>query len=189
MRTAYISIMIIAATIVLGQFNTHASIPNPEFLIYENRQSVTDEDLRKLAVEHKMIPEVADKEFFHDEIKKKNTITAWIVTNRDDKLKMMDSIKNMYKQNKNVEISFSSEYYVNEINGVVYNSIMSGYINNANLRGLGIIFKTIAIMDGDYNNGVDKLELARSHLGTFFETFKSLYPEKYDNLLKANGER
>ena len=77
-----------------------------------------------------------------------------------------------------------AEYYVKEIDTVVQNSTKNG--NTAGLENpVGLIVKIIAIMDGDWDNGEDKLELARQFMGPVaFDNFVRQYLGKYQKLMK-----
>lgn len=156
--------------------------------IYDQRSAITDEKLYDLAVDRKIIPEDADKHYFEAELRKKNSVTMWILTSRDDKVKIIDAVKALTLKNEGAVISRSASYYATEINGVVYNSILKGDIGPSDSKGIGVMLRTIAIMDGDFNNGSDKLELARTQLGSYFEQFKTDYPEKYKDLLRDTKE-
>ncbi len=164
--------------------SAYASIPELEYIASKG-QHITDDDVRRIAIEKNIIPENTDKKYQDEETKKKHTITLWIVTNRKDKVSIVDRLKELFKRD-GVTIRLASEYYVNEINGVIYNSILKGDITSVNTRGMGTIFKTIAIMEGDYDNGKNKVELAREHMGQeIFQMYKVKYPEKYKKLLIA----
>lgn len=162
---------------------THASLPE---LQYANGQGqhITDDDLKEIAIENGILPKDSDEAFFKGEMEKKNTITAWIIIDHKSKLSIIDNLRDMFKNDGTV-IRLSSKYYVTEINGVIYNSILKGDINSATKRGVGNIFKTIAIMEGDYDNGKDKVALAKEHLGEeIFQEYMKIYPEKYKKLLE-----
>lgn len=162
--------------------SAYASIPELEYIAGKG-QSITDNDVRRIAVEKDIIPKGADEKYLHEEIKRKHTITSWIVTNHKDKVSMMDHIRELYRKD-GVTIRLSSEYYVTEINGVIYNSILKGDITPINMKGVGNIIKTIAIMEGDYDNGRNKVELAKEHMGQdIFQIYRIKYPEKYKKLL------
>ena len=46
---------------------------------------------------------------------------------------------------------------------------------------LGNIFKTIAVMEGDYDNGKDKVAVAKEYMGEDgFQMYQRMYPEKYE---------
>jgi hypothetical protein len=147
-------------------------------------QVISDEDLVNLAVRKHMIPEVTDEAYFDKQVKEKNTVNVWILMSHDEKLKVIPGLKEQYSK-QGITIKLDDSYYVDEMNGVLYSSIFRGEMSFISGKGLGHIFKTIAVMEGDFDNGEDKVEVARQELGSAnFELFKSIYPEKYDKLIK-----
>lgn len=150
---------------------------------FKQDQTVSDKDLIDIAIKNSVIPEKRSKSYVNQQFKEKNTVNAWIAMTREDKLRIIDELKGAYYK-KGVIIRLSNSYYVDEINGVLYNSFESGEPIFALGKGLGRIFKTIAVMDGDYDNGKNKVVLAKEVLGTdMFEFYKVTYPKKYEKLL------
>lgn len=99
---------------------------------------------------------------------------------------MVDYLKESFMIKSGVVIKNPSEYYVDEINGVIYNSIENDGKSTAR-NGVGIIFRTIALMEGDYGNGGSKIEALREYLGTErFEEYKRMYLEKYQYLVEMD---
>lgn len=163
-----------------------AYTPTIPEIAYRQQQPITDDQLKQLAINKGIIPANADEAYYSSEKEKKNTLPLWILTSRADKVKVIEQVIGMFKQRDGALISRSADYYVNEINGVMYNSIVKGDIEHSNRRGVGVMLKTIAIMDGDYNDGTDKVTLARKQMGSeIFEAFKNKYPDKYQYLLKS----
>jgi hypothetical protein len=83
-----------------------------------------------------------------------------------------------------ITMRFSPEYYVKEVDATIENAI-----RNHDEKGLttsvGIMIRTIAAMDGDWDNGESKLEYAQKWLGPEnFEGFKERFPQKYAKLLE-----
>lgn len=158
----------------------YASIPE---LQYANKQGqyVTDEMLEKIAVEKGIIPKDADEAFFNAEIEKKNTVAIWIMIDRKTKLSLIDNLRELNKKD-GIIIRLSSEYYVREITGDIYNSVVNGDVV---VMELGNVFKTIAVMEGDYDNEKDKVVFAKEYMGEDgFQMYKRMYPEKYGRLIK-----
>jgi hypothetical protein len=84
----------------------------------------------------------------------------------------------------NVVLKLSAEYYVRELDALIktYAETKNDGALNASL---GITIHTIAAMEGDWNNGENKLEHAKKFMGADnFEAFRKRYPEKYKRLLK-----
>lgn len=161
--------------------SAYASIPELEYDAGKI-QHISDDDVRRVAVEKNIIPKETDEKYLHEETEKKHSITAWIVTSHKDKVSIIGHLKEFFRKD-GVTIKLSSEYYVNEMNGVIYNSIVSGDITPVNKTGILNIFKTIAIMEGDYDNGKNKVEIAKEHMGQeTFQMYKAEYPEKYKKL-------
>jgi hypothetical protein len=88
------------------------------------------------------------------------------------------------KKEKEVQIRLTPDYYVKELD-----SLLEIYKRNndegALASSLGVAFHTIAAMEGDWGNGEPKLEHAKNWMGSWFEKFKELYPEKYEKLLHS----
>jgi len=154
----------------------------------DGKEVITDEQVRQAAIEKGIIsanPDDFDKE---KEIESKNTLILWINMNRDDKVSLIDAIKEKFKEN-GVIIKYPSEYYVNEINGVIYNDMQREEMINPTKKGLGVAFESIALMDGDYDNGGSRVEALREYFGEEqFEYYKENFPEKYEYLLKLDSE-
>ena len=180
MRIASISIALLIFSSVI---TVYASVPELQY-VNKQGQYVTEDMLDKIAVEKGIIPKDADELFLKAEMEKKNTITTWIVISNKSRLSIIDNMRELNKKD-GVIIRLSSEYYVREITGVIYNSIVKGDIEPTDVRGLGNIFKTIAIMEGDYDNGQDKVIVAKEYMGDdMFQVYKRMYPEKYEKLIK-----
>ena len=150
---------------------------------------VSDEELRQLAIEKGMLPQISEDFDMQKEMEAKNTITLWLAMDRKTKIKLMNNLKEMFKQKSQVIIDRSSSYYVNEINGVLYISILKGDIDRTTKQGLRNIFKTIAVMDGDYDDGRNKVEIFKELIGEeVLQEFKKQYPGRYHSLLKVREE-
>lgn len=81
-----------------------------------------------------------------------------------------------------VTIRLPPAYYVRELDFLI-----EGYLSRGDQAGLcsplGIVFHTIAAMEGDWGNGEPPLDHAKKWMGEWFETFRELYPEKYQRLI------
>jgi hypothetical protein len=69
--------------------------------------------------------------------------------------------------------------------------MIANAFKNNDLEGLdgslGVVIHTLAAMEGDWDNGENKLEHAKKWMGpAHFEVFKQTYPEKYKRLLEAS---
>ena len=97
------------------------------------------------------------------------------------RISIIDNMRELNKK-EGVIIKLPSEYYVAEITDDIYNSIVKEDVVQMELAN---IFKTVAIMEGDYDNGKDKVEVAKEYMGEDgFEMYRQLYPEKYKNLMR-----
>ena len=147
--------------------------------------AITDDQLRQLAISKGIIPE-DEKVDFYKEIEEGNTIVMWILMPEEEKLAVVEGLKAKFKQ-EDIAITNPSSYYVSEINGIIYKSIVTGDISSTNKKGLGVIFKTVALMDGDFQDGKNKLRSLQDYIGEEkFEEFRRLYPDKYQRLLEMD---
>lgn len=168
--------------------SAYASAPEPEYGADKPRY-ITDDDVMRVAVEKNIIPKKTDEKYLREEMEKKHSITSWIAIDHKDKVAIIDRLKELFERD-GIAIKLASEYYVNEMNGIIYNSIIRGEITPANKRGILNVFKTIAVMEGDYDNGKNKVELAKEYLGPdIFQMYKTMYPEKYKKLSGNNRGR
>lgn len=84
---------------------------------------------------------------------------VWVHLDRDTKLTLIEGLKQMFKEKSNVIICKPTQFYVDAINEMIEADSEAQYYK------LGVIFKTIAIMEYDFDEGVDKDETARKWLG------------------------
>ena len=141
-------------------------------------------ELEEIAVNYGIIPRYPHENFAKKEIESRNTISIWAMMEREDKIKLIDGLRDMFKKD-GVAIKLPTDYYVDELNAVLFSMIQEGNINESNQKGLGVAFKTIAIMEGDFDNGTDKIELIKKHIGEdLFEQYKEVYHNKYQRLIK-----
>lgn len=162
---------------------------NEYFQPYEGKTYPNDEAVKNLAIEKGVLPKNTEKIDTKKEFDAKNTMTLWLIMDRKDKVELIDSLKGIFKEKEGVIISKPASYYIDEINGVIYNGLNNGDIIDFKNRGIGNIFKTIAVMDGDFNNGKDKIETFKEMLGDkALEAYKTQHPDKYRALLKIRQE-
>jgi len=58
-----------------------------------------------------------------------------------------------------------------------------------NNKGLGNIFQVIAVMDGDYDDGGSRVDVAKTLFGeVIFEDFQGMFPSKYKRLVELNKD-
>ena len=168
----------------------HAVCAEANYLeLYQGQLPPSDEEVVNLAIEKGVLPEDLDTIDKQEELESGNSMTFWLLIERQDKISTTDMLIKMFEAKENVIIRKSATYYVDEINGVLYNSIKNGDIVNFKNKGLGSIFKTIAIMDGDFDNGQDKVELFKEWLGEdILELYRQEHPDKYQKLLEIRQE-
>ncbi len=83
-----------------------------------------------------------------------------------------------YARNDNIIIRLPANYYVQEVDTIIRTRIFRDDVAGLD-SSIGVTLKTIAVTDGDWDNGQDKCELAKKHMGpNIFEFFKKNYPEK-----------
>ena len=102
-----------------------------------------DLELLYLAKNKGIVPETIPDGYVRQELNKGNTITAWILQSREDKLSIVDGLKEDYKRELNIIVFGSSETYVDLINGMISYHIDIGKTTpDKGLSGLGGIFKS-----------------------------------------------
>jgi hypothetical protein len=150
----------------------------------------TGQELRKLAVEKGVIPAEPDKEYIRYILENKKTVCLWLLQPREQKISMINEVKKMFKDKQNVIIKKSTDYYVDEINGVLWNSFNGDEYFSNTKKGIGAIFRTIAVQEGDFDtqDGRSKMQILKDELGDKFEWYKRTYPEKFE-ALKGIGSR
>ena len=154
------------------------------FAFIGNSEYVTDEQLKDLAIRKGIIPKNITQDYINKNFRQKNTVVLWFIMNRGDKIALIDTLKEMFKE-KGVTIKNPSAYYVDNINNVLYKSLMNEDFFVHTKKGIGTIFKTIAIMEGDYDDGSgrSKVEILKEFLGEeTFEWYKKNFPKKYKYL-------
>ncbi|MCK5706596.1 MAG: hypothetical protein KAI43_02995 [Candidatus Aureabacteria bacterium] len=166
--------------LILFTSSIYASVPKKDFKL-EIIEKVTDENLKDLALKKGVIPKNVSKQ---EELDKKNTVTLWILQPRDEKINLINFLKKTYKDD-GVFIKKPAELYVDEINTVIYNSLNGDFVFGRDKKGVGVIFKTIAIMDGDFDNGENKLKLLKEWFGPEqTKRIKKYFPGKIEKLNK-----
>jgi hypothetical protein len=113
------------------------------------------------------------------------SLRAWNGKDNAFKTKFVTSFIAVAKGN-GVTIRVPVEYYVKEIDLLIQNSVKNGDEQSLD-NGWVISFKTIAAMEGDWDNGEDKLQFAQELMGPeIFKQFMKTYPDKYEKLLKQS---
>jgi hypothetical protein len=103
------------------------------------------DSLRALAVEKGIISKYITHEYLERNFQEKRTIIMWILSERSTKVFVIDSFKKMLRKEKGIRIRKPSDYYVDQINDVLYKSIAGGKTRFITAKkGLEILFETIA---------------------------------------------
>jgi hypothetical protein len=82
-------------------------------------------------------------------------------------------------------VRLPATYYVRELDSLVANTEANeGEAGMA--QSIGYSFKTIAVMDCDWDNGQDRLEYAKKLMGPdIFAVFQKNYPDKYRRIVNG----
>ncbi len=115
----------------------------------------------------------------------KFTVRKWMNLDSGTKLGVMNAFVESARKDK-VILRLPAEYYVKEIDSTVSNAYKRNDLERLE-ESVGIVIHTIAAMEGDWDNGEDKLEHAKRWMGPeYFEYFKQHYPEKYTRLEESS---
>ncbi|MBN2483977.1 MAG: hypothetical protein JXD21_07250 [Candidatus Omnitrophica bacterium] len=181
------NILLIIGWVVVATANSYAVI-DEALPIIEDQSLITSEELKEHAVMYNVIPKETDEVYLHEQIEKGNSVIVWILMSHEQKVLMIDQLKKMSKEKGGVTINYPSGFYVNGINGVLYNSIRGDEVFSDAKKGVGVIFENIALQEGDYDDGSgqSKIEILKKHLGEeMFELYKVWFPERYKALVDS----
>lgn len=182
------TLVIISFVFILLSPPVALSLTPPANTLTENK--ITDQELKDLAVEKLFIPYNADNAYYKSQKEQKNTMTIWVITNRQTKIDLIEKLKEIWLENEKVVIKLPASYYIDEINQAMYNSLKSDSWSDDFQRGLGVMFKAIALMDGDFDNGKSYIATLKAYFSDeWIQFFKDNYPDKYDKLIKLDKER
>lgn len=85
-----------------------------------------------------------------------------------------------------VFIRLPPSHYVEALDELAANTIANGNGGDLDSQSVGVTFKTIAVMDCDWDNGQDRLEFAKQLMGPkTFAVFQDGYPDKYKRLVNG----
>jgi hypothetical protein len=77
-------------------------------------------------------------------------------------------------------IKHSSPHYVDELNLRIYNTILKKNLEYFEQISFSMLFKSVAILEGDFNNGENKVELLRNWYGEkVLRRYQAEQPDKY----------
>jgi hypothetical protein len=113
---------------------------------------ISSETLQQIAREKGIIPQTLNDMYGQRQGEKKNSIIFWIVMKAEDKLQLIDRYKGDF-EDIGVIIRYPSGHYVEQINNVIYHSILNDTYTFEGEDDSWTLFKTISIMEGDYDDG------------------------------------
>lgn len=109
------------------------------------------------------------------------SMRAWAHSDPRFKLALVTNMIKLWSQH-HVAIRRPAEYYVHELDLEVKNSLVNGTSALDPDVSVGAAFRTIAVMDCDWDDGRDRLASAKEWLGPEMEMVRQRYPEKYKRL-------
>ena len=80
-----------------------------------------------------------------------------------------------------------AEFYVRELDALAEKYRANGNPHIAD--PVAVAFQSIALMEGDWDNGEDPLLLAQQFMGEAFAVFQQRFPEKYQHLVELSEAR
>src|SRR6266516_1509879 len=115
--------------------------------------------------------------------------TQWRDLSPEVKRQLMSALIALAKQRDMVTIRLTPEYYVHELDALINRYVSTN--NQDALKGsVGIAWKTIVVMEGDWDSGEDPLDYAQKFMGKeLFDTFRKIYPDKYQHLVDLHAGR
>ena len=129
-------------------------------------------DLNKLPI-HEDIKKFENKEYntTNEYIEAFNagrcsSVWLWIHLDKSAKIELVNGIKHMVREKENVIVNKPAKFYVHEIDDVIANDPAT--IDYAIMA----LFRAIAVMEYDYDEGIDKEETAKKWLGSIYPAFK-----------------
>src|SRR5271169_6843433 len=77
----------------------------------------------------------------------------WTQLSSQTKLAVLTMVMKMHADSENIKFKFLPSYYVSELDTLI-KTYLDTRNEDAMNSSLGLTFRTIAVMDGDWNNGV-----------------------------------
>ena len=97
-----------------------------------------------------------------------STSELWVNSSHDDKVEIIRSAIELLKEKESVTIRKSAEFYVGKLEELIKESPDSLDLP------LGVLFKTVVILEYDYDEGIDKEETVRKYLGSYYKLFEQV---------------
>ena len=119
-----------------------------EYQKYENKEYLTAQDYLKALGEGKC-----------------SSVWVWMHMVQEDKISLLNSLKSSYGMKSSVVIAKSSDFYVKELDELFITHPESQYYS------LSSLFRVIAVLNEDFDEGTDKDATARKYLGAYYSAF------------------
>lgn len=152
-------------------------------LVAESPAEVSSQELKKLAVKEGVIPDPVTDAVVEEWQSRGNSVLLWIVSPPENKVNLIEGLKRIHEANQ-VEIIGSSGYYIGRINAIIGEGIKAGYSGRVVERGIIELFRSLAILEGRYDDGRLEAEVLKEHLGEEgLEFYQRNYPDAYQKAL------
>ena len=110
----------------------------------------SDEQLKRICIEAGVVSEDAELD---KALEEGDSLTAWVLVNHEDKVKVIDELKEKFKE-EGIIIEKSSEWYVRTLHMDIITSIERGETPPP----IGNLFKAVALISGDFKRSEDDKE-------------------------------
>lgn len=148
----------------------------------------SDEQLWELAVQKGVIPPDPDQAYFDNVIEENDSGKTWILIAREVKIRFAEEYMKVFKEEEGATFRKPPEYYVDKVSTALCSDIING---TSSWEGPDVLrlFKTIAVMEGDFDVGKGKVETLKEWLGEKgFEWYKEEFPEKYQEFVESDSK-
>jgi hypothetical protein len=127
--------------------------------------------------------------FFQDSTaQSKFSCSKWATLDSMMKPVLIGVVMHMNTDSNKVTFKHTSAFYAAELDTVVAHYQKTNNQDALN-SSLGIAFRTIAVMEGDWGNGQGKVDCAKAWMGEkLFEEFKTHNPKKYLHLVELDAK-
>lgn len=106
---------------------------------------------------------------------KVSSMWLWMHMDRDNKITTINELKERFLRLEGVTIREPAEYYIRKVDEVVTDDPQA---KNYHLK---VVFRTLAVMSYDFDEGIDKEETAKRYLGPIYPAFKKAMEKKDKN--------
>jgi len=91
-----------------------------------------------------------------------SSMWLWMHVDKKKKIEMINTLKSMLKERSNIIVTQPAEFYIERIDDMAENDEQ---VKNFTF---GAVFKAIAIIEYDYDEGIDKDKTAKKWLGDYY---------------------